>query len=391
VGPLDESTWGLFPSGSDLYSGISGIALFLGYLGAVTGDPSVTLLARRALAAARSQVREWLRERPETSESPPPVGAFDGLASIVYPLTCLGVLWAERDLLDEAAELVGQLPPAVSRDLSLDVVYGSAGCILSLLTLHAVRPSQRTLDVALHCGDRLLATAQPAHRGIAWTTLAGQPPLGGFSHGAAGIALSLLRLADRSGEDRFRRTALAALGYDRSLFVPELNNWADLRVFEPQPVRAVPEKPATEPSRKSMVAWCHGAPGIGLARLAALDQLADPATRDDIDIALSATSQHGFAMNHSLCHGALGNLELLLTAARVLDRPEDHQALERATATVVASIEANGFLTGVPHGVETPGLMTGLAGMGYELLRLAEPEKVPSVLLLARPRWQAQG
>ncbi|KQX71479.1 hypothetical protein ASD48_14025 [Streptomyces sp. Root1310] len=391
VGPLDESAWGLFPSGSDLYSGTSGIALFLGYLGAITDEPSATLLARRALTSARTQVREWLREEPDPGGSAPTVGAFDGLASVVYVLTSLGVLWAEQDLLDEAAELAERLPPLISGDLSLDVIYGSAGCALSLLSLHAVRPSPRTLDVAVRCGERLLARARPVHRGTAWTTLEDQPPLGGFSHGTAGIALSLLRLAARSGEDRFRRTALSALRYDRSLFVPELNNWADLRVFEPRTGRADPVESAVEPPRKSMVAWCHGAPGIGLARLAALDQLADATTRDEIDVALTATEQYGFAMGHSLCHGALGNLELLLTAARSLDRPADHDALERATALVVASMRTDGFVTGVPLGVETPGLMTGLAGIGYELLRLAEPDKVPSVLLLAPPRWQAPG
>jgi lantibiotic modifying enzyme len=36
----------------------------------------------------------------------------------------------------------------------------------------------------------------------------------------------------------------------------------------------------------------------------------------------------------------------------------------------------------MPLGAETPGLMTGLAGIGYGLLRLAEPERVSSVLLL---------
>src|SRR5205823_7056011 len=102
---------------------------------------------------------------------------------------------------------------------------------LSLLSLHAVRPSPRTLEAAICCGERLLATAQPMPQGIAWTTLKDQPPLGGFSHGTAGIALSLLQLAAASREDRFRRAALSALEYDRSLFVPELNNWADLRVF----------------------------------------------------------------------------------------------------------------------------------------------------------------
>ncbi|MER8006578.1 type 2 lanthipeptide synthetase LanM family protein [Streptomyces sp. NPDC094149] len=391
VSPLSESTWGLFPAGSDLYSGTSGIALFLGYLGSITGEPPATLLARRALTAARAQAREWLREQLDTEGAAPTVGAFDGLASIVYALTSLGGLWAEQDLIDEASELVGELPSLISRDRSLDVIHGSAGCILSLLGLHTVRPSSRVLDVAVRCGERLLATALPMPRGIAWTTLEDQPPLGGFSHGTAGIALSLLQLAARSGEDRFRQAALRALGYDRSLFVPDLNNWADLRVFPPQSIHTDPVDPAAELPRKSMVAWCHGAPGIGLARLAALDELDDDTTRDEIDIALSATKEYGFDIGHSLCHGALGNLELLLTAALILDRPEDHDALERTTASVVASIDADGFLTGVPLGVETPGLMTGLAGIGYELLRLAEPEKTPSVLLLAPPQWQARG
>ena len=38
-----------------------------------------------------------------------------------------------------------------------------------------------------------------------------------------------------------------------------------------------------------------------------------------------------------------------------------------------------------PSGVETPGLMTGLAGIGYGLLRLAEPRRTPSVLALEPP------
>jgi lantibiotic modifying enzyme len=55
------------------------------------------------------------------------------------------------------------------------------------------------------------------------------------------------------------------------------------------------------------------------------------------------------------------------------------------TAMLLESIDTYGWVTGVPLKVETPGLMHGLAGIGYELLRLAEPENVPSVLLLAPP------
>ena len=48
-------------------------------------------------------------------------------------------------------------------------------------------------------------------------------------------------------------------------------------------------------------------------------------------------------------------------------------------------MEAQGWLCGIPHGIETPGLMIGLAGVGYGLLRLAAPNDVPSVLVLAPP------
>jgi type 2 lantibiotic biosynthesis protein LanM len=387
VGPLDATTWGVLPSGTDLYAGTGGIALFLAHLGGVTGEPVHTQLARRAVMSLRSQSRTFLdsvRDEEETGMPPAAVGAFEGLASVVYALTHLGVLWDEPGLLDEAEELVAALPPLVARDDRLDVIYGSAGCLLALLSLHAVRPTPRILQVATACGERLGATCRATSPGTAWTTLDGEPPLAGFSHGVAGIAYSLLKLAARTSDERFRVTALDALAYERSLFDAELDNWADLRTFGgTRPAKAPENVDATD--RTSMVAWCHGAPGIGLARLGALEVLDDPQVRDEIDIALHTTTAYGFAMNHSLCHGALGNVDLLLTAAQVLDRPQDHEALEEAISVIAASIEANGWVTGVPLGVETPGLMTGLAGMGYQLLRLAEPGQMPSVLLLEPP------
>jgi type 2 lantibiotic biosynthesis protein LanM len=391
VGPVDESTWSLYPSGIDLYDGGSGIALFLAYLGAITNDPAPTALARKALTLQRTDIRSWLDATGHQAqvESHPVVGAFVGLPSVIYLLTNLGVLWGEPELLDEAEALTERLPPLIEREGSFDVIHGSAGCILVLLALHSVRPSQDVLDVAVQCGHRLLATSQPMAQGIAWPTLKGEPPLGGFSHGTAGIAFSLLQLAGRSGDQMFRAPALRALEFDRSLFVPELSNWADLRTFASGPVRRADRDAEAASSRKGMVAWCHGAPGIGLARLAALEHLDDDTVRHEIDVALVTTTRFGFVMNHSLCHGALGNAELLLTAAQVLGRPRDHQALARATAEITADLEAHGPVTGVPLGIETPGLMTGLAGMGYELLRLAEPAKLPAALVLAPPRWQA--
>jgi lantibiotic modifying enzyme len=204
------------------------------------------------------------------------------------------------------------------------------------------------------------------------------PPLTGFSHGAAGFAWALVHLAARTGEDRFRSAALDALGYERSQFVPAAGNWRDLR-------RELPTEQPGEEKPACMSAWCHGAPGIGLARLGSLPYLDDATTRAEIATALETTRAHGIGGNHSLCHGDLGNLELFLQAHALLGEPHWRAEAERIAGRILADIERRGWQCGHGSAVETPGLMTGLAGIGYGLLRVAAPERVPAVLLLAPP------
>jgi lantibiotic modifying enzyme len=131
-----------------------------------------------------------------------------------------------------------------------------------------------------------------------------------------------------------------------------------------------------------MSAWCHGAPGIGMARLASLAHLDDAEIRAEIDTALKTTLEKGFGGNHSLCHGDLGNLELLLQASLTLEDFPGQDRIDYLATVILDSIDRHGWLCGIHLGVETPGLMTGLAGIGYQLLRLAASDRVPSVLLL---------
>ncbi|MDF5731443.1 MAG: hypothetical protein PUP92_26425 [Rhizonema sp. PD38] len=196
----------------------------------------------------------------------------------------------------------------------------------------------------------------------------GEQPLAGFSHGAAGMAWALLKVYALSGEERFLQAALHAIAYERSLFSPQLGNWLDLR--------------GDERYSGFMTAWCNGATGIGLARLDSLAYLDDAEIRLEINTALQTTITHCFGHNHSLCHGDLGNLDLLVKANSTFNDSEYRAVSDRFASIILESIYQNGWLCGVPLGVETPGLMTGLAGIGYGLLRLAEPERVPSVLLL---------
>jgi lantibiotic modifying enzyme len=140
-----------------------------------------------------------------------------------------------------------------------------------------------------------------------------------------------------------------------------------------------------------MTAWCHGAPGIGLARLRSLPHLDDATSRAEIRTALATTLAEGFGRNHSLCHGDLGNLDFVVQAAERLGDPRWRPEANRRAALILESIDQEGWLCGVPLRVESPGLMTGLAGIGYGLLRLAEPTRMPSVLMLEPPMLQVSG
>ncbi len=370
---MNESRWTLTELGMDLYGGVSGIALFLAYLGVMTQQKRYTSLAQTALTT----LRDHLEQAQEFIES---IGGFDGLGGAIYTLTHLGMLWDEPELLAEAQELVKLVPPLIEEDRGLDIISGAAGCMISLLGLYRCAPSESTLAAAIQCGDHLIAEAQKMAQGIGWVMPSQDKPLTGMAHGSAGMAWALLELSALTGEQRFRTAALETIAYERSFFLPEVGNWADLRDFADTVLSD------NENQHKCMNAWCHGAPGIGLARLRSLPHLDDAEIRAEIETALTTTLNSGFGYNHSLCHGDLGNLELLLQASQTLDEPQWKTQVDRFAAIILESIDKHGWFCGVPLGVETPGLMTGLAGIGYELLRLAETERVPSVLVLEPPK-----
>jgi hypothetical protein len=73
----------------------------------------------------------------------------------------------------------------------------------------------------------------------------------------------------------------------------------------------------------------------------------------------------------------------LSEAGRLLADPFWQGEAERVGSALLETIRGHGRMCANPVGMESPGLMTGLAGVGYGLLRLAEPEHVPCLLRLA--------
>ncbi len=152
---------------------------------------------------------------------------------------------------------------------------------------------------------------------------------GGFARGQAGIGWALRRYAATVHDEASDAAATAFL-----------------------------ESDAIDPTD---LGWCTGIAGAALAR-------------DDERLAGLLASREPLR-DMSLCHGELGVVEALSA--------HHPSAASRRTALVLGALDEHGARCATPGGVPSPGLLTGLSGIGHGILRRGFP--VPSVLLLEPP------
>ncbi|HAZ44442.1 MAG TPA: type 2 lantipeptide synthetase LanM [Cyanobacteria bacterium UBA11369] len=364
---LGAKRFQLQPIGSNLYDGSCGIALFLAALEKVSNGAGFRNLALGALQPFRQDLWDSTAAYIPTTMG---IGGASGCGSIIYGLVRVSQFLEEPTLLKDAKRLACLITPAViAADQTFDIISGSAGLILGLLALHDISADTEVLEQAITCGHHLLNHRVASDSGYrTWIALDGKL-LTGFSHGAAGIAYALLRLYQATGEAAFLDAAQEAIAYEGSVFIYKQANWPDFR------------EASTKESTTCMCSWCHGAPGIGLARVAGLDMLDTDEIRQDIEVAVNTTKQHQLSIMDHLCCGNLGRVEFLLTAARKVSQPQLLETAMEQAAQVVFRAKQRGTFNYNPSLGYTPGLFQGAAGIGYELLRLAHPDLLPSVLL----------
>ena len=359
--PLDDS----------LYQGRAGVSLFLAALAKLTGKSEFQEVALAALSPLRQSLKKVEAcKRLQQSE----LGVI-GLGGIIYSLVKISQFLREPSFLEDAQQVAKLITPEViATDKKLDIIWGVAGAILGLLSLYQETGEQGVLDIAITCGNHLLSKrTHTAPR--AWRTLKteSKKPLTGFSHGASGISFSLLRLHSATADTAYLAAAQEGIEYERSVFDESARNWPDFRLWQ-----------ENKNQLNFLHAWCHGSVGIGLARLGGLPIIQTEEIYSDIKIALETTQKYGIFstdVDH-LCCGSLGRTELFVVASQKLGNQEWLKTARQQAAWAVTRAKENGayaFLPHLPSSVFSPSFFKGSTGVGYQLLRLASPESLPSV------------
>ncbi|MEO8585512.1 MAG: type 2 lanthipeptide synthetase LanM [Acidobacteriota bacterium] len=352
-----------------LYDGGAGMLLCFAAVAAATGLERFREAARRcAMPFARVLDAPGL----DALAAAEGLGACNGIGSLVYAYTAAAGLLREEwplTLARRAAALV--TPERIARDSSYDVEGGAAGAILGLLALHAATGDPDALHAAVRCAEHLVSRRRDLGGGAwGWPSLDGLC-LAGLAHGGSGIALAVSRLGVAAGREDFSAAARAALRSEAAIFDSGMGNWPVL-VREGDGIR-----------RLDMRAWCHGAPGIALARVAMRD-LGGTELMRDLEIAVETTRRVGLLSLDHVCCGNAGLVESLHTAGLVLHRPDLVSAANaRLGAMLERARKRGGYrLRGTEEesaGV-LPGFFRGLAGIAYTLLRVARPDLLPNVL-----------
>jgi lantibiotic modifying enzyme len=388
--PVEGTQWMVLPMGAGLADGYPGVALFLAQLGSMTGVRRYADVARRAVSPLPALLGA-LGGRPDLLATVG-CGVAEGLAGIGYALARMSTLlddpalgeWAEA-----AVRLTARLvvtgpgteglatefqvtggPAAAEPDagwppLPPGWLDGLAGCLAAMTAVYAETGSPVAAAAARACADRLADLVQRTGGCCA----DGQQPVPpGFAAGPAGIGWALARFGAVTVDPGYREAARRAV-------------WC-----------------AAHPvAGDGGSGWCQGQAGLLVAR----SSLGGTGLYREARL----LAQRPALRDLSLCHGEAGITEALTmlapaqtpaapapTAQAPAAQPASGPAApapdrlpppwRHRAGLIVDAMQRQDRFCGTPGGVATPGLLRGLAGIGYALLRAGFTERVPSVLFL---------
>ncbi len=365
-GPIGKTEFA--PFDDYLYQGTAGALLFFYYAANILQVPEFSSLADQCLAGILQQI---FRANPARVRGR--VGAYTGVGSLLYLVACLRCERDTPELADAGEILLQLLKRAVKEDDSVDFLGGLAGAACVLLDYGLFFGHTGAFDLAHLCGERLLHMAIRSAGYASWNT-GNEVPLVGLAHGGSGIAYALSKLFQASKKTAYRTVAIETIAFESQYYSPARQNWQDRRAWLKQ----------RGADQWNTVAWCSGAPGIGLAR-SRIQTLLELDLDLDLRAATATTLENSRnSGDDCLCHGRFGNLDILASIRQCQPTLVDSDFLDETYGAALDHVDREGL--NFAAGCYSLSLMQGAIGSAWACLRYAARDKLPNPLLLELPK-----
>lgn len=345
-----------------LYDGLLGVCLF--YLTLFTYSheqqhEEIALRIFRQLCKNRDTVHSGINKN-EIALSP-----LSGIMGLLYIMEVFPNLYNVSVYQPIVKEVIELIP---FTNLS-DYMSGLAGVTLFTTQCKLMSDTDK-FAILMASGERMLQLAKKINGMTYWSYKDGNKitgenelNLGGFAHGSSSISIAMFLLYKQFGDIRYLEAFKHSLLHDRSFYSDKIRGWIDGR------------NPSYEEDSGS---WCHGATGIALSRLIlASEGFTDKTMAKELNVAINQIEKR-IGYNLSVCHGSLGNLEVL----RLLSMQDEPKVFNWVNSIAMQISKGNDIVCGDDNRNSQVGLFMGFAGIGYQLLKFYDWKNIPSILCL---------
>ncbi len=365
------------PMNQNLYDGNIGIALFFIYLSKYTNNKKYIDLSVKIFQNVKKNFYElenigYYDDLIVQLKKYQSISPFNFPMSLLYLMEHLPFAFYDEKMKDA---IFLQISKFMTVTEGYDYFSGLAGFVDYLITDKISTENwkyQKLLDGAIASLMRKGIKEKNMFKWIFKDPFDGfrEMELGGFAHGSAANAYVLARLFEDSRKDIYYQIARMALNHDRSFYSESIEGWRDGRVSDIT-------------SEYDGGSWCHGASGIALSRLLLINsKVKDEKMNKELEIASSVIKKN-IGFNQCICHGDMGNLEVLYAVGKYLNNNELVKHSLTQANKISDQINSGKLVTcGDDHIEQLNGLFMGVAGVGYQFLRLLYWNDMPSILCL---------
>ena len=350
--------------------GMTGLAVFFAALHRITRDREIKTRIEELIANLRSRLDRYLDELDNMEVIHPNIESISvgsGLAGKLFGWYLIGKYMQDEGTADRCRKIVDLLKKTDMNYEGTDVFSGLSGLLKVLCRFDDIYALPGVSELCSELADRIVSAADiPFEEGRIWKTTRMEWAISGAGHGQSGIASALYAAGKRLQREDLIKAAENGFAFETGVYSPELGAWPDRR--------------ANERSQNYMTGYCSGAPGIGMNAVC----LKYDGYEDILEKAIQSTLKEPLQYKDHLCCGNSAMIEFLILAGTELNRKDLLQEARTRMAMVIRRAAKNGHYNCINRSmnyVYTSSLFYGTAGIGYEILRLLDPEKTESVLI----------